>query len=146
MTCSSSPTGASPRRVPGVNGRVLRTLDDARDLRGTLRPGTRLAVVGAGLIGCEVAASARSMGAAVDLIDVLPGPLIRVVGARVCDIVADLHREHGVRLHLGAAVARGDDGELALADGTVLEADVVLEAIGAVPETGWLEGSQASAG
>ena len=47
-----------------------------------------------------------------------------------------------MRLHLGAAVARGDDGELALADGTVLEADVVLEAIGAVPETGWLEGSQ----
>ena len=135
-------TGASPRRVPGVAGRVLRTLDDARELRGTLRPGTRLAVVGAGLIGCEVAASARSMGAAVDLIDVLPGPLVRVVGSRVCDIVADLHREHGVRLHLGAAVARGDDGELALADGTVLEADVVLEAIGAVPETGWLEGSQ----
>ena len=135
-------TGASPRRVPGINGRVLRTLDDAHALRGTLGPGTRLAIVGAGLIGCEVAASARSMGAAVDLIDVLPGPLVRVVGGRVCDIVAGLHRDRGVRLHLGASVARDSAGRLTLSDGTVLEADVVLEAIGAVPETGWLEGSQ----
>lgn len=135
-------SGAIPRRVPGLNGRVLRTLDDARDLRGALRPGTRLAIVGAGLIGCEVAASARSIGAGVDLIDVLPGPLIRVVGDRVCGIVADLHREHGVRLHMGAAVTSAAAGALTLADGTELEADVVLEAIGAVPETGWLEGSQ----
>jgi 3-phenylpropionate/trans-cinnamate dioxygenase ferredoxin reductase component len=135
-------SGASPRRVPGLNGRVLRTLDDARDLRGTLRPGTRLVIVGAGLIGCEVAASARSMGAEVDLVDVLPGPLIRVVGAQVCDVVADLHREHGVRLHMGTAATRTAAGPLTLADGTELEADVVLEAIGAVPETAWLEGSQ----
>jgi 3-phenylpropionate/trans-cinnamate dioxygenase ferredoxin reductase component len=144
-------TGASPRRLPGLNGLVLRTLDDARDLRGTLRPGTRLAVVGAGLIGCEVAASARSMtDIEVDLIDVLAGPLVRVVGARVCELVADLHREHGVRLHMGTAATRveaetgaGAGAErLALADGTVLTADIVLEAIGAVPETGWLEGSQ----
>ena len=131
-------TGASPRRVPGINGRVLRTLDDAHALRGALGPGTRLAIVGAGLIGCEVAASARSLGAAVDLIDVLPGPLVRVVGGQVCDIVAGLHRDRGVRLHLGASVARDSAGRLTLSDGTVLGADVVLEAIGAVPETGWL--------
>jgi 3-phenylpropionate/trans-cinnamate dioxygenase ferredoxin reductase component len=158
-------TGASPRRIPGLNGRVLRTLDDAAGLRGLLSQGTRLVIIGAGLIGCEVAASARAMGVEVDLIDVLPGPLIRVVGAEVCDLVADLHREHGVRLHMGTAATRigtaatrlgtaaaGDGtattttttgaGELSLADGTVLAADVVLEAIGAAPETGWLEGSQ----
>jgi 3-phenylpropionate/trans-cinnamate dioxygenase ferredoxin reductase subunit len=143
-------TGASPRRLPGLNGLVLRTLDDARDLRGLLRPGTRLAVVGAGLIGCEVAASARSMtDVEVDLIDVLAGPLIRVVGTTVCELVADLHREHGVRLHMGTAATRVEAGDieagserLALADGTILAADVVLEAIGAAPETGWLEGSQ----
>ena len=149
-------TGASPRRVPGINGRVLRTLDDSVGLRGALRPGARLAIIGAGLIGCEVAASARSLGVEVDLIDVLPGPLIRVVGAHVCDRVADLHRAHGVRLHMSTAATRvgtaatgaetaaagADAAELALADGTVLAADVVLEAIGAVPETGWLEGSQ----
>ena len=143
-------TGASPRRIPGINGRVLRTLDDATDLRGALRPGTCLAIIGAGLIGCEVAASARAIGADVDLIDVLPGPLIRVVGAQVCDLVADVHRAHGVRLHMSTAATRitiadaADAGgfELALADGTVLAADVVLEAIGAVPETGWLTGSR----
>jgi 3-phenylpropionate/trans-cinnamate dioxygenase ferredoxin reductase component len=135
-------TGASPRRIPGLGGLVLRSLDDAKDLRGTLRPGTRLAVVGAGLIGCEVAASARSMDVEVDLVDVLPGPLIRVVGAQVCEVVANLHREHGVRLHMRTAATRTETGQLALADGTVLAADVVLEAIGAVPETGWLEGSQ----
>ena len=135
-------TGASPRRIPGIDGRVLRTLDDAAGLRGELGPGARLAIIGAGLIGCEVAASARSLGVEVDLIDVLPGPLIRVVGPQVCELVADLHRAHGVRLHLGTGATRGGPGELALADGTVLAADVVLEAIGAVPETGWLEGSQ----
>ena len=135
-------TGASPRRVPGLNGLVLRTLDHANELRGLLRPGARLVIVGAGLIGCEAAASARSMGVEVDLIDVLSGPLIRVVGGRVCDLVADLHRTHGVRLHMGTAATRLDSGELALADGTVLAADVVLEAVGAVPATGWLEGSR----
>jgi 3-phenylpropionate/trans-cinnamate dioxygenase ferredoxin reductase subunit len=142
-------TGASPRRIPGISGRVLRTLDDATGLRGLLGPGTRLAVIGAGLIGCEVAASAQAIGVEVDLIDVLTGPLIRVVGARVCELVADLHRAHGVRLHLGTAATRvgpaapgAGAGELALADGTVLAADVVLEAVGAVPETGWLAGSR----
>jgi len=139
-------TGVSPRRVPGLGGSVLRTLNDAHDLRGRLGPDTRLAIVGAGLIGCEVAASARSIGAAVDLVDVLPGPLIRVVGAEVCGLVADLHREHGVRLHMGTAAAlagtsRDGTVRLALDDGTELEADVVLEAIGGVPETGWLAGS-----
>jgi 3-phenylpropionate/trans-cinnamate dioxygenase ferredoxin reductase component len=139
-------TGLSPRRVPGLDGSVLRTLDEARELRSRLRPGTRLAVVGAGLIGCEVAASARSMGADVDLIDVLPGPLIRVVGAEVCDLVAALHREHGVRLHMGTAAVREESGlagitRLALSDGTLLDADVLLEAVGGVPATGWLSAS-----
>lgn len=134
-------TGLRPRRIPGIGGLVLRTLDEARELRGRLQPGTRLAVVGAGLVGCEVAASARSLGVTVDLIDILPGPLIRAVGAQVCDLVAALHREHGVRLHMGTAVTAAEPGRLALADGTRLRPDVVLEAAGGVPETGWLEGS-----
>jgi 3-phenylpropionate/trans-cinnamate dioxygenase ferredoxin reductase subunit len=134
-------TGATPRRIPGIDGLLLRTLDEAHHLRGRLLPGSRLAVVGAGLIGCEVAASARALDVAVDLIDVLPGPLIRVVGKRVCDLVADLHREHGVRLHMGTGVAGAMAGGLRLTDGTEVEADVVLEAIGAAPETGWLTGS-----
>lgn len=135
-------TGAVPRRVPGLSGRVLRTWDDAQDLRGALRPGTRLAVVGAGLIGCEVAASARSMDVTVDLVDVQSGPLVRVVGPKVCELVADLHRAHGVELHMGAAVAHASADHLTLGDGTALEVDVVLEAIGAVPDTEWLESSE----
>jgi 3-phenylpropionate/trans-cinnamate dioxygenase ferredoxin reductase subunit len=134
-------TGATPRRVPGLNGLVLRTLDDARDLRAALRPDTRLAVVGAGLVGCEVAASARSLGLPVDLVDVLAGPLIRVVGAKVAEVVGDLHRRHGVHLHFGVGASRAADGKLALSDGTNLDADVVLEAIGASPDTDWLAGS-----
>ncbi len=143
-------TGLSPRRVPGLGGSVLRTLDESRALRARLRPGSRLAVVGAGLIGCEVAASARSAGVEVDLIDVLPGPLVRVVGEPVCDLVAALHREHGVRLHMNAGATRVDDGaaegsdhaiRLALSDGTRLDADVLLQAVGGVPDTGWLAGS-----
>ena len=66
-------TGASPRRVPGINGRVLRTLDDSVGLRSELGEGTRLAVIGAGLIGCEVAASARSMGVEARLVAGGPG-------------------------------------------------------------------------
>lgn len=134
-------TGASPRRVPGLDGRVLRTLDEARELRGVLRPGTSLAVVGAGLIGCEVAASARTLGVAVHLIDVAPGPIVRVVGARVCELVADLHRDHGVELHMGASATRTGLDRVTLSDGTVLTADTVLEATGAAAETGWLVGS-----
>jgi 3-phenylpropionate/trans-cinnamate dioxygenase ferredoxin reductase subunit len=134
-------TGAVPRRVPGLGGRVLRTLDEAHALRSALSAAGRLAVVGAGLIGCEVAASARSLGLHVDLVDVLEGPLIRVVGPAVAPLVADLHAGHGVALHLGAAVASAQPGGLTLGSGAVLPVDVVLEAVGAVPETGWLAGS-----
>jgi 3-phenylpropionate/trans-cinnamate dioxygenase ferredoxin reductase subunit len=136
-------TGATPRRIPGVDGLLLRTLDEARHLQGKLLPSSRLAVVGAGLIGCEVAASARALDVTVHLVDVLSGPMIRVVGSQVCEVVASLHREHGVQLHMGTGVRGADPaaGRLTLSDGTELEADVVLEAIGAAPETGWLEGS-----
>jgi 3-phenylpropionate/trans-cinnamate dioxygenase ferredoxin reductase subunit len=134
-------TGAVPRRVPGVAGHVLRTLDDAERLRASLSPGGRLGVIGAGLIGCEVAASARAMGVDVDLIDVLAGPLIRVVGPKVAHLVAEMHTEHGVALHMSSGVAQSAGGRLTLGDGRRLEVDVVLEAIGATPDTGWLAGS-----
>jgi 3-phenylpropionate/trans-cinnamate dioxygenase ferredoxin reductase component len=128
-------TGSVPRRIPGLDGTVLRTLDEAHALRAALRPGRRLGVVGAGLVGCEVAASARSMGVQVDLVDVLAGPVIRVVGPKVAPLVADLHADHGVVLHMGAAVLTSDRGTLALDSGMTLDVDIVLEAIGAVPDT-----------
>ncbi|MGZ6826814.1 MAG: NAD(P)/FAD-dependent oxidoreductase, partial [Mycobacteriales bacterium] len=134
-------TGATPRRLPGAPGHVLRTLDDCQDLAPVRTPGARIGIVGAGLVGCEVAASARAMGVEVHLVDVLPAPLVRVLGPVVAQRVADLHAGHGVHLHLGVGVAEATPTRLVLAGGTVLEVDAVLEAMGVVPATAWLRGS-----
>jgi 3-phenylpropionate/trans-cinnamate dioxygenase ferredoxin reductase subunit len=134
-------TGAVPRRIPGLGGRVLRTLDDAHALRELLQPGRRLVVVGAGLIGCEVAASARAMGVPVAMVDVLDAPAVRVLGPTMGARLAEMHVEHGVELHLGTKVAAAEAGRLWLTDGVELEADVLLEAIGTEPDTDWLRES-----
>lgn len=134
-------TGATPRRLPGAPGHVLRTLDDARALAPVLQPGKRIGIVGAGLIGCEVAASARTKDVEVHVVDVLSKPLVRVLGDEVAQRVVDLHEEHGVHFHLGLGVASATADRIELTDGTVLEVDAVLEAMGVVPATGWLEGS-----
>lgn len=134
-------TGASPRRLPRLDGVTLRTIDDARALRARMTAGTSATVVGAGLIGCEVAASARSLGVDVDLVDLEPGPMIRVLGPQVAAHVARLHADHGVRLHLGTRVTRDADGALRTEDGSCLRGTVVLEAVGIEPVTGWLADS-----
>ena len=134
-------TGATPRRLPGAPGFVLRTVDDARALAPLLEPGRTIGVVGAGLIGCEVAASARTKGAEVHVIDLLPKPLVRVLGNEVADRVQALHEEHGVQFHLGTSVAQASATHVELGDGTVLEVDALLEAMGVAPTTGWLAGS-----
>jgi 3-phenylpropionate/trans-cinnamate dioxygenase ferredoxin reductase subunit len=134
-------TGARARRIPGLPGRVLRTWDDARALRAQLRPHGTLAIIGAGLIGCEVAASASVLGMHVHLIDALDGPMTRVVGSALAAEVAALHRSHGVSLHLSTTATAGPSGELALADGTMLSPDLVVQAVGASPDTSWLTSS-----
>jgi 3-phenylpropionate/trans-cinnamate dioxygenase ferredoxin reductase subunit len=134
-------TGASPRRLPGAPGYVLRTLDDAQALAPLLAPGRTIGVVGAGLIGCEVAASARAKGAEVHVVDVLPKPLVRVLGNEVADRLLELHERHGVRFHLGTSVALASATHVELGDGTVLDVDVLLEAMGVAPTTGWLVAS-----
>jgi 3-phenylpropionate/trans-cinnamate dioxygenase ferredoxin reductase subunit len=134
-------TGAVPRRLPGAPGHVLRTLDDAQGLAPLLAPGRTIGVVGAGLIGCEVAASARTKGAEVHVVDLLPKPLVRVLGHEVADRVQALHEEHGVVFHLGTSVAQASAQHLELADGTVLELDALLEAMGVAPCTAWLADS-----
>ena len=134
-------TGATPRRLPGAPGLVLRSLDDCLALASVLQPGNRIAIVGAGLIGCEVAASARSKGVDVHVIDVLPQPLVRVLGAEVAHRVRELHEQHGVEFHLGVGVDTASATRLELTDGTVLEVDAVLEAMGVTPTTDWLVGS-----
>ena len=142
--------GARARTLPGstpAGVHTLRSLDDARGLRGDLRPGARLVIVGGGFLGAEVASTARGLGVEVTVVETEAVPLARALGPRVGAACAALHVEHGVRLCTGVAVDRllGDgDGRVravTLADGRVLDADVVLVAVGSVPAVGWLAGS-----
>jgi NADPH-dependent 2,4-dienoyl-CoA reductase/sulfur reductase-like enzyme len=142
-------TGVRPRRLPGdrlAGVHVLRTLDDALALRARLLAGPRVVVVGAGFLGAEVAATAREMGLEVTLADPLPVPMHRQFGARAGSLIAQLHRDHGVAVRCGTGVSRflaaaGRVTGVELADETVLDADLVVVAVGAVPATGWLAGS-----
>ncbi len=137
--------GGAPRRLPFLghgNVHVLRGAADARRLREALRPGARLAIVGAGFIGQEVAATARGLGAEVTLIEALPTPLAPILGERIGGWFADLHRGEGVEVRLGAALAEARGGEtveeLVLADGERIGCDAVVVGIGTVPATAWL--------
>ncbi|GAA5050929.1 NADPH-dependent 2,4-dienoyl-CoA reductase/sulfur reductase-like enzyme [Thermocatellispora tengchongensis] len=144
-------TGVRPRRLrcPGpLAGRhVVRTMADARTLRARLtRPGARVVVVGAGFIGCEVAATALKLGAAeVTVADPEPLPMLRPLGALLAHALFRRHRERGVRFALGAGVAAFDGEDrvtgVVLEDGRRLGADVVVEAVGSVPNTEWLDGN-----
>jgi 3-phenylpropionate/trans-cinnamate dioxygenase ferredoxin reductase component len=132
----------APLELDGVH--VLRTLDDAIALRAALHEAARVAIVGAGLIGCEVAATLRGAGLPVAMVDVAPYPMPQL-GPLIGERAARLHAAHGVVLHLGASVA-GFEGRdrveaVRLSDGVRVEADVVLLALGALPDSAWLEGS-----
>lgn len=135
-------TGAEPRRlrIPGAElggVHLLRTADDAIRLRDAIRTATRVAVVGAGWIGSEVAASARQMGADVVLIDPAPVPLHRVLGDAIGEPFRALHIEHGVTLRMNAGVTAlhgGDSVEaVELDDGRIEVADVVVVGVGVIP-------------
>lgn len=132
-------TGVSPRRLPGGKGHVLRNLEDALALRDRLRPGRRLAVVGAGFLGAEAAAVARGLGCEVTVVEPAPVPLALAVGTQVGQVLTQAHREQGVDLRTGVGVTQVHDDGLELADGTTVEADEVLVAVGSVPNTAWLE-------
>jgi 3-phenylpropionate/trans-cinnamate dioxygenase ferredoxin reductase component len=128
-----------PDQVDGVH--TLRGVEDALALRAALdaRP-SRLAIVGAGFIGCEVAATARKAGVEVTLVDVADRPLVPL-GTELSERAAQLHREHGVDLRLGVAVEGVDAGGIDLAGGERVDAEVVLVALGAIPNTEWLKDS-----
>jgi NADPH-dependent 2,4-dienoyl-CoA reductase/sulfur reductase-like enzyme len=147
-------TGASPRRLPaavappdlaGVH--VLRTIEDCLALRSELSGAPRVAVIGAGFIGSEVAATAKGLGADVVVVEALPVPLERALGPVMGPVAAQLHRDNGVEVRLGTAVTglegdgHGRVARVRMADGSALEADVVVVGIGVAPNTRWLEGS-----
>lgn len=128
-------------RLPGV--RSLRTRDDALELKGLLVAGARVAIIGAGYIGLEVAAAAAAKGCEVTVLEFQDRVMSRVTSPQVSRHFEQLHGRHGVRFLLGAAVTsidggRSIDGEhraerVTLADGTTVPADVVLAGIGVLP-------------
>jgi len=143
-------TGLRPRRLPMFDGmagvHVLRTLDDCVALKQDLAPGRRVVVIGAGFLGTEIASTVRKIGADVTLIDVVSEPLTLQLGPELGRLVADLHLRNGVqaRLGVGVADARATNGRvssIALSDGTRIETDLVVLAIGTVPATEFLDGS-----
>ena len=142
-------TGVNPRSLPGADLagiHLLRRLDDALSLRTRLSEGPAVAVVGAGFLGAEVAAAARGMGLDVTMIDPLPVPMYRQFGHRIGELVGRLHADHGVSLRCGTGVRRflGASGRVVgveLADGSTVNADLVVVAVGASPAVDWLTGS-----
>jgi 3-phenylpropionate/trans-cinnamate dioxygenase ferredoxin reductase component len=135
-------TGAEPRRltVPGaeLDGvHYLRTIADSERLRERLDHGGRVAVVGAGWIGSEVAASARQRGLEVTLIDPLPLPNQRIFGAEIGGFYRDVHAQHGVELALGEGVeafeGEGHVTGVRTSSGRVIECDFAVAGIGVAP-------------
>jgi NADPH-dependent 2,4-dienoyl-CoA reductase/sulfur reductase-like enzyme len=141
--------GARARTIPGIAPRagllVLRGLDDAITLRRELMHAAHVAIVGAGFIGLEVAASCRARGLRVTVIEALPVPLSPVLAPTLCEMVAAMHRDHGVDLRTGVFVSNvlGEARVVgvALSDGSRINADVVVVGIGVTPNTEWLESS-----
>jgi len=135
-------TGATPVTLPG-DGRqhVLRTIEDALELRGLLRSGAALAIVGAGWIGAELATAAAELGCQVTVLEAARTPLAAAVGAEVGGLTARWYTAAGVDLRLGQGVDSVQPGGLALAGGGWLPADVVVTAVGVRPAVSWLAGS-----
>lgn len=144
-------TGLEPRPFPGLADRVegvhmIRTYDDAVALREQIDSATDAVVIGAGFIGCEVAASLTARGLKVALVEPAPTPLALALGEEIGALVARLHTDNGVDLRTGVGVAEivAPDGAVravTLDDGTELPADIVVVGIGSIPVTGFLEGS-----
>jgi 3-phenylpropionate/trans-cinnamate dioxygenase ferredoxin reductase component len=142
-------TGSQPRRppIPGADAdgvHYLRTVDDADALNAVLVDGSSLAVVGGGWIGLEVAANARDRGVNVTIVEMAELPLMAALGRELGEVFANLHRERGVDLRLGATVAEvtteaGKATGLKLGDGSTVDADTVLIAVGAAPNTALAE-------
>jgi NADPH-dependent 2,4-dienoyl-CoA reductase/sulfur reductase-like enzyme len=142
-------TGAAPREWPGGPAPdgvlMLRTVDDCLAIRERLNSRPRVVVVGGGFIGAEVAASCRSIGLDVALIEKATSPLLAALGKELAPRWADLHRQRGVDVRVGvgldAFVGNGRVEAVRLTDGSHLPADLVVVGLGVTPATDWLSGS-----
>ena len=142
-------SGAVPREWPsgpvpdGVL--VLRTVEDCLAIRERLSSGPRVVIVGGGFIGAEVAATCRSVGLEVVLIERAASPLLAALGKELAPRWADLHRDHGVDLRVGVGVdefvGNGRIDAVRLTDGSQVPADLVIIGLGVTPATEWLDGS-----
>ncbi len=142
-------SGIRPRRLPipgpEAGRHVLRTAHDAMSVRNYLAPGRSAVIMGAGFIGCEVAATARGLGSEVHVVAIDEQPMIRPLGAELGLGMRARHLKHGVDFHLGRTVQEFLGGDhvtsVLLDDGTELPASVVVEAVGSVCNVEWLEGN-----
>ncbi|WP_112263847.1 NAD(P)/FAD-dependent oxidoreductase [Lentzea terrae] len=132
-------TGLRPRTLPGQP--TLRTLDDALALRERFSQASRAVVVGDGVLGAEIAATARQLGVPVTLAGPQQAPMALQLGPLVAAQLASLHTSSGVELRLGAAVTSVSEDGVLLETGEVLPADLVVVAFGSAPATSWLEDS-----
>lgn len=142
-------TGLVPRRIPNLPDldgiRLLRSLDESLALRRAATSARHAVVIGAGFIGCEVAASLRGLGVEVVLVEPQPAPLASVLGEQIGALVARLHRDSGVDVRTGVTVSRirghGHVDSVVLSDGAEVDTDLVVVGIGSRPATSWLERS-----
>ncbi|MBE9373246.1 FAD-dependent oxidoreductase [Saccharopolyspora sp. HNM0983] len=142
-------TGARDVALPGAAGapgaHSLRTLDDAAALRAEVGADARVVVVGGGVLGTEIAATCRLLGARVTLVDTQHVPLSRTLGVELAGLCLAMHEDFGVRVRCGTPATRVLSGDrvtgVELADGRVLPADAVVVAAGSTPATDWLRGS-----
>lgn len=141
-------TGSTARQLDGVDGmggvHVLRTVEHARQLRSALESARNIVVIGGGFIGSEIASVANKNGVSVTIVEAAPVPLRRAVGDLGSELM-NLHRAHGIDVRTDVAVTRliGNDSVegVLLADGTILQADLVVVGVGSSPATQWLEGT-----
>lgn len=140
-------TGAHARTLPVLantaGALALRSADDSRRLAGVLERGGNVAVVGGGFIGLEVAATARSRGCEVTVVEAQAAPLVGAVGPEIATWLQARHLEQGVRFRCGTTVLSAEDTpaggtRLTLADGTLVEADAVVVGVGVARDVGWL--------
>ncbi len=142
-------TGCRARRLEMASGlsgvHVIRSLDDAMQVRRELEKKPKVVVIGAGYIGAEVAASCTKIGLPVTVLESLPVPLARGLGEKLGAVVAEMHRKRGVDMRCGVKVERlegeGAIERVILEGGESVDCDLLIVAIGAEPVTDWLEGS-----